>query len=83
MEKKNPIRIDFFGDKVESIKSFNPVSQISMKSMKSIFISSSLESPSVKNIIKILQKIIEIFLVLQLVINYLFINLKMELEQMV
>ena len=27
-------RIDFFGNKVESIKSFNPVSQISIKSLE-------------------------------------------------
>ena len=28
---ENPLRIDFFGDLVESIKSFNPISQITIK----------------------------------------------------
>ena len=46
--EENPRRIDFFGNKVESIKSFNPISQISMKSLNSIFLSSSLESPRSK-----------------------------------
>ena len=38
----------FFGDKVESIKSFNPISQISVKNIKSIFLCSSFESPRSK-----------------------------------
>ncbi len=45
---ENPRRIDFFGNKVESIKSFNPISQISIKDFNSIFISHSLESPRSK-----------------------------------
>ena len=44
----SPRRIDFFGNKVESIKSFNPVSQISMENFNSIFLCNSLESPRSK-----------------------------------
>ena len=43
-----PVRIDFFGDKVDSIKCFNPISQITVKNIKSIFLCSSFESPRSK-----------------------------------
>ncbi|MDC3023889.1 transcription-repair coupling factor [Alphaproteobacteria bacterium] len=43
-----PLRIDFFGDLVESIKSFNPVSQITIQNEKSVNICNSLESPRSK-----------------------------------
>ena len=33
---KFPVRIDFYGD-IESIKSFNPISQISLKILKAYF----------------------------------------------
>ena len=44
----NPLRIDFFGNKIESIRSFNPISQISMKNFNKVLLSSSLESPRSK-----------------------------------
>ena len=43
-----PIRIDFFGNKVDSIKIFNPISQITINDVEKKNISSSIESPSHK-----------------------------------
>ena len=42
---ESPHRIDFFGNKIDTIRIFNPISQITSKKVKKIIISSSIESP--------------------------------------
>jgi len=46
-----PYRLDFFGDKLESIKEFDPISQISDKEHSSLTIYKNLEPPFNKNAI--------------------------------
>ena len=46
--KPTPFRLDFFGNKLESIKSFNPVSQLSKNNFNSLRVDQSLESPNSK-----------------------------------
>ena len=43
--QNKPYRLDFFGDKLESIKEFDPVSQISKLNHESISVHQSLEPP--------------------------------------
>ncbi len=49
---KEPVRLDYFGDSIESIKYFNPISQISNEDINNIFIYLSPESPTDKEAIE-------------------------------
>ena len=71
-----PIRVDFFGDRIDSIKTFNPISQITINEQEIKNIFSSIESPRDKKQIKFSLKTIEKNLVLLPVRSYLFISLK-------
>ena len=48
-----PIRVDFFGDRIDSIKTFNPISQITINEQEKKNIFSSIESPRDKKSNKI------------------------------
>ena len=48
-----PIRVDFFGDRIDSIKTFNPISQITINEQEKKNIFSSIESPRDKKANKI------------------------------
>ncbi|MBF96325.1 MAG: Transcription-repair-coupling factor [Alphaproteobacteria bacterium MarineAlpha9_Bin4] len=48
-----PVRIDFYGNNIENIKAFNPISQITIKELEGAIISGSIESPKSKTLNKI------------------------------
>lgn len=62
LDSKNPVRIEFFGDKIESLREFDPLTQRSVKRLSQIEISSLKKIPkSKKTILSLLPESVVIF----------------------